>query len=372
MSSGVAENWRSGRHPVDLGSSFVRALRAREGKPPPTRKVPTKDFYNFRYKFKPESVDDSKVGTLEPKPGAKSSFRLEHHSTQQDEKHIFSAVAVEQSAQQWECVVVYDEETGVYTLEVLESSLDILHESRVAVKTTKVSPGIEQHADQQGSHVKENEEGIEQEIFGAIEQTVTETPPPIKSKAQSSKPPKTTGSSKGGKASKAQTQNSKPPAKGKGKGKGAASAVQLALPQFKPTKPINAPSASRKVTPEPSIQPPLTKAKPPLALPTAAPVSLVYEGSSEGSVHHHTDVEDEEEDMEPVNPLDLVEEEEGQEVDEDDFAAELEKYMDEGEEESTVYRVEEPARSAPVPLSLNQYAGGLYDDDSSSSEDSEG
>jgi len=360
MSTSTSETWKTGRHPVDLGSSFVRALKMREGKtPPPARsKMPTKSFYNFRYKFKPESVDDSKAAVLEPKPGAESGFRLEHLSTQQEEKVVFNAT--EHPAQNWECVVVYDEETGVYTLEVLDSSLDINFENRVSDRSTRRLNGdagdnLEVEDDAGRIHdVYEEEEEEEIPLQAAIAKPPvpisTHEPTPVKPK----KPKKA--------ASEAKALNQQPQVKSPPKGKGKSdNTVKLALPKSA------GPSTIRKLSPEAQTVP-MQPTPTPLALPSAAPVTLKYEGSTEGSVFPS-----DEEDMEPVNTLD-VDVDQAQDADDDALARELDlNLMNEEEEESTMYKVEDhPATNSVMPLSLNQYAGGQYDYDSSSSDDSEG
>src|ERR1700761_7939967 len=99
----MSTEWMTaGRHPVDLGPSFVRALKARAGSPKPTKtKIPVNDFHSFRCwclhtflsslvvyrfifsdKFMPESIDNSKTGSVEAKGGADNSFRVERPSTQ--------------------------------------------------------------------------------------------------------------------------------------------------------------------------------------------------------------------------------------------------------------------------------------------------
>jgi len=300
--------------------------------------MPTKNFYNFRYKFKPGSVDDSQTGVLEPKTGSESGFRLEHPSNQPDEKFVFAAT--EDPAQNWECVVVYDEETGVYTLEVLDSSLDIQHPERVNSKPTKTSNGDD-------SELLENVHYEEEEVEDDLEQAIIEAAnPPI----EPSPPPPEPPQPKPKKSKKAATETKvikpqphpKSPAKGKGKSD---SAFKLALP------PRAGPSTPHKETMVSQPAPPPVA----LALPTSAPMVL-NEGFSD------------EDDLEPVDTLE--EADQGQDADDDALVQELEDLMDEDED---MYKVEDPpTTNSTGPLSLNQYAGGQYSDDSSSSDDSEG
>jgi len=316
--------------------------------PPPARsKIPTKNFYNFRYKFKPESVDDSKNGVLEPKAGSESGFRLEHPSTQQDEKLVFNATEQKHSAQNWECVVVYDEETGVYTLEVLDSSLDIQYDSRMTTKASSGTNGdaidtVDDEPESQNIYEEEEEEILEH--TGTVQEIVEPPQPPPQPKPKKSKKP----------PAEAKPPKAQPPPKSPTKGKGkSTSPIKLALPSSRPR-----PSTPRKASPEPPAATASAVVEPP-------PLTLKYDGSEGGSVFHS-----DEDDMEPVTAFD----DQGQDADDDALARELDlNLMDDDEEGSTEYRVEDhPKPNAFVPLSLNRYAEGLYDDESSSSDDSEG
>ena len=94
-----------GRHPVNVGSSLGRALKARKlkGSEPATAKrsnLPDRDFYSFRCssfflvlsigrtmtlftdKFKPPSVDMTKPGTIEVKRGDSTSVTVEYPGSQ--------------------------------------------------------------------------------------------------------------------------------------------------------------------------------------------------------------------------------------------------------------------------------------------------
>lgn len=313
--------------------------------------MPTKDFYYFKYKFKPESIDETKPGILEPKPG-ESGFRLEHSSTQGD-GHVYNGV--EQAPNGWECVLIYDEETGAYTLEKLDSTWDLSYDRNGKGPRRSPNLGIEtplsesldnqQVIQQDLREQEEEEEDLEQTAFQEIEKPpVVATAPRKPQSVRNPKPRKQSSANKG------QTQAPKSPTKGKGK---LAAPPQLAFPTS--TK------AGGKRNPSPTLQTP----------PPAAPIQLMYEGSTDGGSVFPSDGEDEE-DMEPVDTLG-AEEDQGQEVDADAFARELEDIMDEEEDDSVMYRVEEPpARNTGGPVSLNAYAGGGYNDDSSSSDESEG
>ncbi|KAJ6543862.1 RNA polymerase II transcription elongation factor-domain-containing protein [Mycena capillaripes] len=116
MASSSATPWiPQGTHPVQIGPSLNKALKARKGGPPPQVKrtgPPEKDFYSFRYNFKPPSVDTTKPGTIDiTRNKDTTSVTVEHPSTQPGESHVY--IGNETSAKELDCVLIYDEETGV-------------------------------------------------------------------------------------------------------------------------------------------------------------------------------------------------------------------------------------------------------------------
>ncbi|KIK07655.1 hypothetical protein K443DRAFT_673233 [Laccaria amethystina LaAM-08-1] len=133
-----------GRHPVNVGSSLGRALKARKlkGSEPATAKrsnLPDRDFYSFRYKFKPPSVDMTKPGTIEVKRGGdSSSVTVEYPGSQAGEKQVF--MGSEAAAKEWECVLIYDEETGTYTLEKLDSCMTLTYQRKAASSAPRPAP----------------------------------------------------------------------------------------------------------------------------------------------------------------------------------------------------------------------------------------
>ncbi|KAF9500183.1 hypothetical protein BDN71DRAFT_1586122 [Pleurotus eryngii] len=123
----------TGRHRVDIGSSLGRALKARKGGAAPTKRsnLPSRDFYSFRYTFKPPSVDNTKPGTAEMMAGKEStSVMVEHPSTQEGESFIFKGL--EEPAKELDCVLIYDEETGTFTLERVESFVALKYDKKTA------------------------------------------------------------------------------------------------------------------------------------------------------------------------------------------------------------------------------------------------
>ncbi|KAJ4492688.1 hypothetical protein C8J55DRAFT_555672 [Lentinula edodes] len=131
MPSSSNTSWTpsAGRHQLNIGSSLGRALRARKnntpGQQPAKRNIlPEREFYSVRYGFKPSLIDSTKPGSLEVRRAndtSTSSVTVEHASSQPGEIYVFPGNEV--ASKDWICVLIYDEETGGYTLEKLESSI---------------------------------------------------------------------------------------------------------------------------------------------------------------------------------------------------------------------------------------------------------
>ncbi|PFH46062.1 hypothetical protein AMATHDRAFT_70688 [Amanita thiersii Skay4041] len=124
-----------GCHQVNIGSSFSRALKARKAKdaepPGPSKRLPERDFYAFRYNFKPSSIDSEKPGSIDVRKATDSTLvTVEYPSKQAGENHVFKGV--EKPAKEWDCVLIYDEELGTFTLEKLDSHLSLTYERKTA------------------------------------------------------------------------------------------------------------------------------------------------------------------------------------------------------------------------------------------------
>ncbi|KAJ3759512.1 hypothetical protein EV360DRAFT_82075 [Lentinula raphanica] len=117
----------AGRHQLNIGSSLGRALRARKNNAPGPAKrnvLPEREFYSVRYGHKPPRIDSTKPGSLEVNrttDDSSASVTVEHASTQPGELYVFPGKEV--ISKEWICILIYDEETGGYTLEKLESSI---------------------------------------------------------------------------------------------------------------------------------------------------------------------------------------------------------------------------------------------------------
>ncbi|KAI5122189.1 hypothetical protein M0805_007086 [Coniferiporia weirii] len=128
-----ASSWTppQGRHQVNVGKSMTRFLKQRKGIPQTkqNKAMPSSSYYHFKYKFMPESVDTTKPGIVELSNGTDATnVRVERASLQSNEVHVFRGK--EEPAKEVECVLIYDEESGMFTLEKLDSSLALNHEGR--------------------------------------------------------------------------------------------------------------------------------------------------------------------------------------------------------------------------------------------------
>lgn len=159
----------TGRHAVAIGTSLRRALKARKGVAPPKRSnLPDKDFYSFRYNFKPESIEPSRSGTIEVKRGKDSTnITLERPSIQAGENHLFKGV--EQSVKEYDCVLIYDEELGTFTLEKVECFMGFTYDKKVSSSSssfTRKSPSAATPPAAQPKDTGDLEKELEHDLLG--------------------------------------------------------------------------------------------------------------------------------------------------------------------------------------------------------------
>ncbi|KAG2148022.1 RNA polymerase II transcription elongation factor-domain-containing protein [Suillus clintonianus] len=158
----------TGRHSVAIGTSLRRALKARKGVAPPKRSnLPDKDFYSFRYNFKPESIEPSRSGTVEVKRGKDStSVSLERPSTQAGENHLFKGA--EQPVKEYDCVLIYDEELGTFTLEKIECFMGFTYDKKVSSSSVaRKSPLATTPPSGQIKDTKDLEKELERDLLGS-------------------------------------------------------------------------------------------------------------------------------------------------------------------------------------------------------------
>ncbi|KAJ7122909.1 RNA polymerase II transcription elongation factor-domain-containing protein [Mycena epipterygia] len=196
-----------GQHEVQIGPSLHKALKARKGGPPPQVKrtgPPEKDFYSFRYNFKPPSVDTTKPGSIEVSRGKDATTKnvvVEHPSTQRrqpGESHVYTGI--ENSAKELDCVLIYDEETGSYKLEKLESYIALTYDRKSTASlpaSAAPSPQVDRDAEELLRLSLEDAEGEidddelpnhfsvplrqeEEEEDGELEEVPPPPPPPAK------------------------------------------------------------------------------------------------------------------------------------------------------------------------------------------------
>ncbi|KAG6375075.1 RNA polymerase II transcription elongation factor-domain-containing protein [Boletus reticuloceps] len=378
----------TGRHKVDIGPSLGRALKARKGIAPPKRasNLPDREFYSFRYNFKPESIDPDKPGSIEVKRTKEStSVTVERPSAQARETHLFKGT--EQPVREYDCVLVYDEDMGTFTLEKIDSFMNFSYDRKVQTSSSTIrremaSPmtvtprpadddidlvkelekdlvGLEDaegepdddfeeviatvSSAQKIRAVKEEEEEEEDEFLLAASTAPPPTLPP------KSKPPRSIPNQ--------QEPMSKPKPKSKGypKSQGGIPRPRISLiPNWRRSSILAFP-----LKPPPVAQ---------LALPNAS--TSVVLPSSRPPPKEESDSE--EDDWDPVLGGDTRVENDAQEIDLDAFEQEMEQQL-EGLDED-ILAAAEMSQASRRPISLNQFAGGEMSQDSdstSSSDDSD-
>ncbi|CAL1702104.1 unnamed protein product [Somion occarium] len=132
----------SGRHTVSVGTSLSRALRARKGgASTKSSKLPEKDFFSFRYNFKPPSVDSTRPGVVEVQKGTDvTKVTVERASTHSsDGGHIF--LGKEEPAKDVECILIWNEEDDTFTLEKLDSTVTLIYDRKTTHGRRLSPPG---------------------------------------------------------------------------------------------------------------------------------------------------------------------------------------------------------------------------------------
>lgn len=381
----------TGRHSVAIGTSLRRALKARKGVAPPKRSnLPDKDFYSFRYNFKPESIESSRSGTIEVKRGKDlTSVTLERPSTQAGENHLFKGA--EQQVKEYDCVLIYDEELGTFTLEKVEGFMGFTYDKKVPASSSsfaRKSPSATTPPAAQLKDTRNLEKELEHDLLGLSdadgeavddfdevlakvtgrkqeeeeeeEGEEIEIPP----RKAPSPPPKPKVSRPAAPPPKKHESEPKPKPKPKEVPKGKRetntyredSDLEEVLDFGRPARPSK--------RPKPSV----TTA---LALPGTThsfvpPAPPTKPAAAES---------DSEEDWDEVTHNDPVEEE----IDLDAFGREMEAELEEESDDDILAAVMSPdlepvANVSGRPMSLNQFAGGQLsadEDDTSSSEDSD-
>ncbi|KAF9246866.1 RNA polymerase II transcription elongation factor-domain-containing protein [Melanogaster broomeanus] len=382
----------AGRHRVDIGTSLGRALKARKGIAPPKRasNLPDRDFYSFRYNFKPESIDPDKPGSIEVKRGKEStSVTVERPSTQTGESHLFKGT--EQPVKEYDCVLIYDEELGTFTLEKLDSFMSFSFDRKVQTSASSLlrdtaSPlapppqpdranieleeelerdlvGLE---DADGDPEDDFEEVLATVTSGRKELPVAPTKVPPSSLPPKAKPPRSTPPKK-----QESLPKSKPKSKEVKRVKREADTRDLVDSDLEEVLDFGVPArqTKRRKSSPPTPKLPATR----LALPDAS-TSVVLPSSR--PVPPTREDSDSEDDWDAVVGDDAPADNDAEEIDLDALQQEMEQQLERSDEDILAAAMSpEPATNTPGrPMSLNQFAGGQLsadEDSTSSSEDSD-
>ncbi|KAK7061307.1 EAF domain-containing protein [Favolaschia claudopus] len=409
-----------GTHEIQIGPTLNKALKARNGGPPPPVKrtgPPEKDFYCFRYNRKPPSLDTTKPGTIELTRGKDTTnVVVEHPSSQPGETHVYTGT--DTSAKELDCVLIYDEETGSYKLEKLESYI-ILNYDRKSIASlphssastpARMDTDSETHdVDADGeiddelpvAFQREEEEEEEEELEPVLPiLPVPPPPPPVAKPVKAAPPPKPAVTPPTASTSRP----TKPIPQRKATTKKATAAPAPAPVPVPPPISVAAMDADEEVLEfgRPT-QKRVSSKPPPQAPPPAAPVAFSLPGSSSGWVPPPAprtasssrnaappppappspimvpaDESEEEDDWDEVAAAPVAASDAPQDIDMDDFEMALEQEMagaeDEEEEEdflaNVIPQAPDSAATPQQPMSFSQLAG-YSDDEYSSSEESD-
>lgn len=414
---------------------MTRFLKQRKGiqQTKQNKAMPTSNYYHFKYNFMPESVDVGKPGVVELTRKDFTAVRMERASQQSDEVHVFRGK--EEPAKEVECVLVFDPESGMYTLEKLDSSLILSHEGRGPPKVRQPSASpLPNTPSPAASTMKVDEDELFRELESTLaggnvdDDDIEDMPLSVVSKARKEEPSKPVASS---------ISNGKPKPILQGSGKtltGSTSKPKLTKPSPLASSLAQPPSGATYSTSSPDKgktlhtqahtidveeevlefgKPTLRTERPRISpQPGPSPISLPGRSSSNGLALPSTsgavslpgpvsgqDDEDDGEGWDVVASIgdganasnngddgsifgdNFADADEGEEINVDQFAAEMDQELLEGLEEEDADGemeefgvAEEPARELK-PMSLNQFAGGVDvnvddgDDDYSSSSD---
>ncbi|KAF8883443.1 hypothetical protein BD779DRAFT_1802002 [Infundibulicybe gibba] len=379
---------------------------------------------------RPSTIDLTKSGSIEVKRGSEfNNVTVEHPTTQPGEGVAF--IGPEHSAKEWECVLIYDEETGTFTLEKLDSHLSLTFDRRttvpirtaaspsVATPISPKEPDITQELEEEierglaepdadgdlddefeqllpkslTQRSQELEEGEEEEIFIPPAPAPAPAPAPPAPKSKPARPVKTLP--KRPVEPPVTAPKPKPPApepkpapprakKAKREPEPPLLNPDVEVLQFgKPTEParqsppregLALPGMSATFAPPPPVTLPPSSLKTDPPYTPAVPSPVLVDESEE---------EEEWDEVEPHGETSMAvdddifggDPEEGEEIDMNDFARELNEQMEESDEDFLAAAVSpEPEAPRPTgqPISLKQFAGGdLSEDEYSSSEESD-
>ncbi|KAG2119165.1 RNA polymerase II transcription elongation factor-domain-containing protein [Suillus discolor] len=383
----------TGRHTVAIGTSLRRALKARKGVAPPKRSnLPDKDFYSFRYNFKPESIEPSRSGTVEVKRGKDStSVTLERPSTQPGENHLFKGG--EQPVKEYDCVLIYDEELGTFTLEKVECFMGFTYDKKVSSSSSsfaRKSPSATTPPETQLKDTRNLEKELEHDLLGLSDadgEAVDDFDDILaKVTGQKEEEEEEEGEEIEIPPRKAPTPPPPPPKPKVSRHVAPPPKKHESEPKPKP-KPKEVPKAKREINTykeDSDLEEVLDFGRP--ARPSKRPkpsvsIGLALPGTTPSFVPPALPTKpaaaesDSEEDWDEVTHNDPVEEE----IDLDAFGREMEAELEEESDDDILAAAMSPdlepvANVSGRPMSLNQFAGGQLsadEDDTSSSEDSD-
>ncbi|KAG9050867.1 hypothetical protein FS837_001521 [Tulasnella sp. UAMH 9824] len=134
----------AGTHNVIIGSTMQAALDSLDG---PASAPSLTEYYSVNYDYRPPSLDVRAPGkisaTNEPQSDGLPSFKMQYGSAEAGDLNAFAGS--QSQAKEFECVLIYDEATGEFTFERLDSVITLEYErassSHAASRPLDNSPG---------------------------------------------------------------------------------------------------------------------------------------------------------------------------------------------------------------------------------------
>ncbi|KAG8932241.1 hypothetical protein FRC01_014882 [Tulasnella sp. 417] len=117
----------AGTHNVIIGPTMQAALDSLDG---PASAPSLTEYYSVNYDYRPPSLDVRAAGkilaTNEPQSDGLPSFKMQYGSAEAGDLHAFAGS--QSQAKEFECVLIYDEATGEFTFERLDSVITLEYE----------------------------------------------------------------------------------------------------------------------------------------------------------------------------------------------------------------------------------------------------
>lgn len=152
-----------------------------------------RDFYSFRYNFIPGTVDTTRPGSIQvnARPADSdylSTVQMERSAASpNDPPYLF--LGQENASKDWDCVLIYDEERGTFTLEKIDSMITFTYDKRTNTRPaslastprpTVVPPtnGKSSKKEEESLEAQLDRDLLEEDAEGEVDEETMPTPAP--------------------------------------------------------------------------------------------------------------------------------------------------------------------------------------------------